>query len=166
MFNIHTASEKDIPLIRELTFRIWPQTYAAILSRQQIDYMLDLMYSETSLQQQMHDGAQFILVYNDGDPVGFASFQEMESNIYKLHKIYILAAKQGNGGGRFVIDYIIKEISMQGATALQLQVNRHNKAKDFYLHLGFTVIKEADFDIGEGYFMNDFVLEKKLQTIP
>jgi ribosomal protein S18 acetylase RimI-like enzyme len=61
-----------------------------------------------------------------------------------------------------MIDYIIKQVKEKGATTLQLQVNRYNKAKDFYNKLGFTVIEETDFDIGNGYFMNDYVMEKKL----
>ena len=49
-----------------------------------------------------------------------------------------------------------------GATSLQLQVNRDNAAKSFYEKLGFVILKEADFDIGNGYFMRDYVMEKKL----
>lgn len=162
MLSIKDARAGNIPLIRELTFKIWPQTYAAILSQKQIDYMLEMMYSESSLKKQMDEGAQFIFVYDNEEPVGFASFQEIQPSVYKLHKIYILATQQGKGTGRFVIDYIIKEIKQKAATALQLQVNRHNKAKTFYEKLGFTVIEEADFDIGNGYFMNDYVMEKKL----
>jgi ribosomal protein S18 acetylase RimI-like enzyme len=73
-----------------------------------------------------------------------------------------LPSQQGKGTGRFLLDYILKEIKQQGAVSLQLQVNRYNKAKDFYEKLGFTVIEEADFDIGNGFFMNDYVMEKKL----
>lgn len=163
MFEIKKASTADIPLIRELTFRIWPQTYAPILSQEQIDYMLDMMYSETSLTKQMTtEGCHFIIVYENKKPVGFASFGETEPGIWKLHKIYILPTQQGKGSGRFALDYIIETIKEKGATALQLQVNRYNKAKDFYEKLGFAVIKIADFDIGNGYFMNDYVMEKKL----
>ena len=162
MLNIRSASIKDIPLIRELTFKVWPQTYAAIISQQQIGYMLDLMYSEASLKEQMNDGCRFIIVYDDKEPVGFAAYQETRPNTWKLHKIYILATQQGKGTGKFVIDHIVKEIQQLGATALQLQVNRHNKARSFYEKIGFTVIDEADFDIGNGYFMNDYVMEKKL----
>jgi N-acetylglutamate synthase-like GNAT family acetyltransferase len=162
VFLIKTASIKDIPLIRELTFKIWPQTYAAILSQVQVDYMLNLMYSEASLEKQMKEGSQFIIVNEDGIPVGFASYQEIEPSIFKLHKIYILPSQQGKGTGRFVIDHIIDDIKKKGAKALLLQVNRYNKARSFYEKLGFTVIDEADFDIGNGYFMNDYVMEKKL----
>ena len=162
MLNIRKAILSDIPLIRELTFKVWPQTYAAIISKEQIDFMLQMMYSETSLQQQMNEGCRFIIVYDEAEPVGFASYQETEPAIFKLHKIYVLPSQQGKGTGRFVIDHIISEIRQQGATALQLQVNRNNKARDFYEKIGFAVILEADFDIGNGYFMNDYVMEKKL----
>lgn len=162
MFSIRKAFEKDIPLIRKLTFEVWPQTYAAIISQQQIDYMLEMMYSETSLQKQMGEGIQFILVYDEEAPVGFAAYQQIQPGVYKLHKIYILTSQQGKGTGKFVIDHIIHDIKQKGAGGLQLQVNRHNRARSFYEKLGFAVIEEADFDIGNGYFMNDYVMEKKI----
>jgi diamine N-acetyltransferase len=163
VFKIRKASEEDIPLIRELTFKVWPQTYASILSQDQVDYMLELMYSEAALEKQMaEEGSRFIIVYDGEEPVGFASFSETSPQIIKLHKLYILASQQGKGTGKQVIDHICEEIRRTGAKALQLQVNRHNKARGFYEKLGFTVIEEADFDIGNGYFMNDFVMEKKL----
>jgi len=162
VLSIRNATATDIPLIRELTFKVWPQTYAAIISQEQIDFMLEMMYSEASLQQQMNDGCQFIIVYNKSEPVGFAAYQEMEHSVFKLHKIYVLASQQGKGTGKFLLDYIITNIKQQKATALQLQVNRTNKAKDFYEKLGFIIIEEADFDIGNGFFMNDYVMEKSL----
>ena len=162
MLSIRKAGNTDIPLIRELTFKVWPQTYAATISKEQIDYMLEMMYSETSLQQQMHDGCQFIIAYDESEPLGFASYQETGPSVFKLHKIYVLSSQQGKGTGRFLIDYILTNIEQRGATALQLQVNRQNKAKNFYERLGFIVIEEADFNIGNGFFMNDYVMEKKL----
>lgn len=163
MLEIKNATPDDISLIRKLTFRVWPQTYAAALSQEQIDYMLELMYSKASLTKQMTaDGCNFILVFENGNPVGFASFSEVETGTWKLHKLYILINQQGKGTGRFVIEHIIATIKPQKATALQLQVNRYNKAKLFYEKLGFRVIKIADFDIGNGYFMNDFIMEKDL----
>ena len=162
MLSIRKAGNTDIPLIRELTFKVWPQTYAAIISKEQINFMLEMMYSETSLQQQMNDGCQFIIVYDESEAVGFAAYQETEPSVFKLHKIYVLLSQQGKGTGRFVIDYILSTVEKRGATALQLQVNRNNKAKDFYEKLGFILIEEADFDIGNGFFMNDYVMEKRL----
>ena len=160
MFKIEKATIKDIPLVRELCFKVWPQTYSGILSEGQINYMLEMMYSESSLKQQMEEGAEFIFVYEDSEPVGFASFEEIEPSLFKLHKIYVLPSQQGKGTGKFVIDYILEEIKGRGASSLQLQVNRNNKAKGFYEKLGFTCIKEIKLDIGRGYVMDDYIMEK------
>ena len=162
MLTIRKATIDDIPSIRELCFQVWPQTYASILSQDRIDYMLDYMYSAASLKKQMISGSQFIFVYENEEPVGFAAYLFKGHGIYKLDKIYVLISQQGKGTGRFVIDFIINEIKQKGATALQLQVNRNNKAKSFYEKLGFEVIDYQVFDIGHGHFMDDYVMEKKL----
>jgi N-acetylglutamate synthase-like GNAT family acetyltransferase len=164
MFEIKKASIEDIPLIRELTFRVWPQTYASILSQEQIDYMLEMMYSESSLHRQISkDGCHFIIVYENGNPVGFASYNEAESQKWKLNKIYILQNQQGKGTGKYVINYIIEEIKKQDGVSLFLQVNQYNNAKSFYERLGFAEIDFINLDIGNGFFMNDYIMEKKLQ---
>ena len=162
MFSITSASIKDIPLIRELTFQIWPQTYARLLSPEQIEYMLELMYSEVSVKKQMEGNIKFIIVNDDGQPIGFAAYERLDPTTWKLQKLYILPSQQGKGTGRFTIDHIIAEISAQGANSLQLQVKRDNKARYFYEKLGFMIIKEVDIDIGRGYLMQDYIMEKSL----
>lgn len=157
---IRRATVNDIPLIRELTFAIWPQTYSHIISQDQMDFMLEMMYSPASLQKQMEeDGCTFIIVYDEDKAVAFASYNQIKPANWKLNKIYILPTQQGKGTGKFMLNHIIANIKEQGAKALHLQVNRHNKAKNFYEKLGFRVIETADFDIGNGYFMNDYVME-------
>lgn len=156
---LRRAFEKDIPLIRDLSMKVWPQTYATILSADQIDYMLEMMYSERSLASQMKEKHEFLIVSDGNEPVGFASYSLIEPGIYKLHKIYILPALQGKGAGKYVIRELLRAIARRGGKSLQLNVNRNNKAKDFYAKLGFTVIREEDIDIGNGYFMNDYVME-------
>jgi len=163
VLKIRKASITDIPLIRDLTFRIWPQTYTGLLTPEQIEYMLGMMYSESSLEKQMNSGSQFIFVYDDEEPVGFAAYFSKELSIYKLDKIYILPSQQGKGTGRFVIDYIVDELKKKVASALQLQVKRDNKARFFYEKLGFKILHEINVDIGNGYFMNDYLMEKKLK---
>ena len=163
MFEIRKAVAADIPLIRELTFRVWPQTYATILTQEQIDYMLEMMYSESSLHRQITtDGCQFIIVYENGNPVGFASYSEEEPARWKLNKIYILQNQQGKGTGTYVINHIIEEIKNQNAVSLFLQVNQHNSAKAFYERLGFNEVDFINLDIGNGFFMNDYIMEKKI----
>ena len=162
MFKIEKATTEDIPLIRRLTFAVWPKTYSRILSVGQIDYMLEMMYSVSSLRKQMEDKCQFIIIYSGGEPVGFASYQELKPGAWKLHKLYVLVSEQGKGTGKFMMDYIMGEIKKQGAESLELQVNRRNLAKNFYEKLGFAQREMIKLDIGNGYFMDDYVMEKQL----
>jgi ribosomal protein S18 acetylase RimI-like enzyme len=156
---IRSASITDIELIRSLCFEVWPQTYASIISQEQIEYMLDRMYSPLSLKQQMEEGAHFILLYNDALPIGFASYQVITPTHCKLHKLYVLPTQQGKGGGRVMIQHILVEIKEKGIQHLELQVNRNNSAVTFYERLGFYKREVADFDIGNGFFMNDYIMQ-------
>jgi RsiW-degrading membrane proteinase PrsW (M82 family)/ribosomal protein S18 acetylase RimI-like enzyme len=162
MLTITKASPAEIELIRELSTDVWPATYGSILSQEQIDYMLEQMYSPQALEKQMEEGHEFIIVSNAGVPIGFASYSEISPTVFKLHKIYILTLHQGRGMGRTVVEKIIEAVKERGCTKLQLNVNRHNTAKSFYEKLGFVVISEEDIDIGNGYFMNDYIMEKQL----
>jgi len=160
---IRKAGSADASLIRDMAYEIWPQTYGRILSKDQLEYMLGLFYNEQKLKTEIEQGVEFLLAYEDVQPVGFASFSKTQHEVYKLHKIYVLSSQQGKGTGRFLINEVIKVIKQLGATALQLNVNRNNNAKLFYEKLGFLVIREEDIDIGNGFFMNDYVMEKKLE---
>ena len=163
MLTIKHATEVDIPLIRSLCLQIWPQTYQALLTQEQIDFMLELMYSEAAIKKQLaEEKCQYLLIYEDGLPSGYASFSNLETSIWKLHRLYILPQEQGKGIGKNAINYIIDIIKKENGKILKLQVHRKNKAKLFYENLGFSIIETADFDIGNGYFMTDYVMEKEL----
>ena len=108
----------------------------------------------------MEEKCQFIIIYNGKEPAGFASYQELKPTVWKLHKLYVLITEQGNGTGRFMMNYIFDEIKKQGAKSLELQVNKENLAKNFYQKLGFTQREMIKLDIGNGYFMDDYVMEK------
>jgi ribosomal protein S18 acetylase RimI-like enzyme len=164
MIHFRKAGIKDIPLIRELAFAVWPQTYSDILSGEQSAYMLEMMYSESSLQHQINvQHHRFIIAAEHNDPVAFASWSVTpQKNTYRLHKIYVLQNQQGKGTGRQLIDHIIAAIRPSGTAILELNVNRHNKAKDFYIRQGFRVVREEDIAIGNGYFMNDYVMQRSI----
>ena len=160
---IKQASTQDIPAIQSIAFATWPVTYGEILSEQQLDYMLDLIYSESSLRKQMINKKFIILFDERQQPQGFASYFTLEDpDIFKLDKLYVFPKMQGSGSGKALLNYVIDDVINQGATALRLNVNIHNKAKSFYEKNGFSVIGEADIDIGNGYFMNDFIMQRKL----
>jgi GNAT superfamily N-acetyltransferase len=159
--SIRPADLDDINTIGFLAQQIWPDAYREILSSEQVKYMLKLFYSPKSLRKQMVDEHHVFLILEQADePLGFASWSTTDSpGTYKLHKIYVLPGRQGKGLGRTLLQFIFETIRPEGATRLRLNVNRHNKARQFYERMGFTVVGKEDIDIGHGYFMNDFVME-------
>ncbi len=159
MIAVRKVGAEAVPVIKNLANIIWPATYSELITAQQVDYMMELIYSTSSLQKQIAKGHRFIVVYDDEKPVAFASYSAKENNtaVYKLHKIYILPNQQGKGIGKQLISYIQKDIAP--ATSLQLNVNRNNKALQFYQKIGFKIIAEEDIDIGNGFYMNDYVME-------
>lgn len=160
---IREATEADIDTIRAIALKTWPVAYGHILSQAQMDYMLDMMYSEPSLQHQMNQGIQFFLAEQDGLPIAFAAVgQEPMEGLFKLHKLYVRPDVQRSGAGKALLDAVITYAREHAGEQLTLQVNRHNAAVDFYKKQGFSIHYEADFDIGQGYHMNDYVMGRAL----
>ena len=93
---IRNATVNDIDLIRELTFKVWPQTYSSSISKEQIDYMLEMMYSKKSLADQIAEGSKFIIVQDNKEPVGFASYKPKDTTTYKLDKSRWLVGSSSN----------------------------------------------------------------------
>jgi diamine N-acetyltransferase len=158
---ISIAKKSQLFIIKELAYTIWPVAYGEILSKAQLDYMLNLIYSIESLEQQVDKNHVFLLVEDNNQFIGFASYELNFENSTKtkIQKLYVLPEIQGKGVGKQLINYI-KQIAIDfKITDLILNVNRFNKAKEFYLKYGFEITKEVKIDIGNDYIMDDYVME-------
>jgi diamine N-acetyltransferase len=165
MITIQNNTDQFFTNIRAIAEEVWPVAYGSILTRKQMEYMMVMMYSVSSLQEQAEKGHHFILaVEEEESPVGFASyeFNYGGTSKAKIHKIYILPSQQGKGTGRIMIDHIAEEARKNNQEALVLNVNKHNAARHFYNKIGFAIVKEEVIDIGNGYVMDDFVMEMAL----
>ena len=162
MFSIRKATLEDIPAIQQLARTIWQQTYTAIISQAQLDYMLDLFYSTELLQQLISQDTQsFFIALAEDTPIGYASYSivsPQEIDTYKLHKLYVLTEKQHKGTGSALLQRVIDSAKEQKAKTLILNVNRQNTAIDFYIKKGFSILQTVDNEIGNGYYMNDYVM--------
>lgn len=165
--NIREAAVGDVATIRHIAEQTWRPTYGSILSTEQINYMLAVLYSEEKISKQISTGEQTFILLTEGEyPVAFAAYspREEEPQIYKLHKLYCLPQTQGKGYGKILIDEVSKRVLSAGKHTLDLNVNRYNNAKTFYEKMGFSVVCEEDIAIGP-YWMNDFVMRKELSPL-
>lgn len=161
MITIRKAKEDDIEVIRTIAAETWPDAYLEIIGQAQIDYMLEKMYNRGELLKQLMEGHIFLIAEDGEEQYGFAgySIKNHEERIYKLHKLYVLPSAHGKGVGKILINEVFNQVKNIGASALQLNVNKSNKAKDFYLKAGFNIKESVKLDIGGGYFMDDYVME-------
>ena len=161
------VDSKDFEIIRKIAFETWPSAYGSIVTKEQLNYMLEKIYDVTSLQhQQERLGHRFIVAVDENYmAIGFASFStyENQNNHHRLHKLYVLPNQQQKGIGKLLLESIYNEIRKNGEGSIELNVNRYNNALAFYQKLGYEILKEEDIDIGEGFYMNDYVLFKKVQ---
>ncbi len=161
MFSIRKATTNDISLIHEMAWVVFPHTYKEILTPEQIDYMMEWMYSEDSLHKQMEkDGHIYYLAFKEDEPAGYLSIQPEGEHVFHLQKIYVLPSFQGMKLGKQLFEQAIKAIKEFHPVPCQmrLNVNRQNKALAFYERMGMVKVDEGDFPIGNGYYMNDFIM--------
>lgn len=161
MFSITKATTDDCLLINSLASKIWGPTYGSILSREQLDYMFDMMYAPENLRKQMDElHHQFFIIYADGEPSGYLSIETIEKDLFEFQKVYSLPSLHGSGIGRFIIEQGIEYLKSihPGSFTIELNVNRHNPAFGFYKHVGFREHTTRDFHIGNGYYMNDYIM--------
>lgn len=161
---IQRATEDHIFAIQSLSDVIWPHTFGEILTKDQIAYMMDMMYSTESLEKQMYELNHQYLLVEEGEYLGYLSYElnYKGGKNTKIHKIYVLPSTQGRGIGRFFINAVEKIAKENDNSVLSLNVNRYNKALDFYKRLGFDIVGVEDIDIGNGFLMEDYILNKRL----
>jgi len=167
LIHIRIAQLEDIDLIHQLGKAAFYPTYLPYISEAQVDYMFHKMYDAQSLQEQMNvRGDIFLIAYDDDDAsLGFASLQINYDGkqTSKLHKLYVLPDTQTKGIGKTLLHKAEEIARNAGEENLLLNVNRYNKAVDFYKHLGYTIHRIDDIDIGNGFFMNDYEMIKSIK---
>ena len=144
MFTIRKATVADCELIHKMAKEVFPATYKEILSPEQME----------------EEGHVYSIAYKENEPCGYVSIQQQEKDVFHLQKIYVLPRFQGTHCGSFLFKEAIKcikEIHPEPCL-MELNVNRNNKALQFYEHMGMRKLREGDFPIGNGYYMNDYIM--------
>lgn len=157
------AGENDLPVIHDMAQIVFRHTYFDILSPQQMEYMMEWMYSLPNLHKQLSEGHVYFIAYISGRPCGYMSIQKegIDSGImvFHLQKIYVMPSEQGKGVGKLLfnqaVDYVTNSFL---PSRIELNVNRNNNAVGFYRHIGMRILREGDFHIGEGFYMNDYIM--------
>ncbi len=162
MFSHKKASLRDIPAIQRLAKEIWHLYYPGIISKTQIEFMLEEMYNYATLSKEIRNGYYWILLEFDQKTVGYMSCSLVDQTNCKLHKLYIYPEYQAKGIGKRAVELAIDFARRKEATELSLNVNRKNiNSIQKYITMGFTIDHEEDNYLGN-YLLDDYVMSQRV----
>jgi RimJ/RimL family protein N-acetyltransferase len=152
------ASLNDIDLLRSLAREIWTTCYPGIISAEQIEYMLNLMYSAETIEKEIKEGIIWELVEHEGVPIGFIALTCTNDGVVKLNKLYLKKTTHGKGLGQQCLQHVMDFATKHTFHKVYLTVNKGNTAAiKAYEKAGFVRTDSVVNDIGGGYVMDDFI---------
>ena len=157
--NIVTATYSDLEKLEQLASFIWRESYTQLLGENQVEYMLGCFQNAQAFKQQISENYVYRIMYDGGEMIGYTA-SVLEGERIFLSKLYLKNAYHGRGLGKQMIEDVIGLYPQ--AKAIWLTVNKHNPSYDIYRHLGFKTVESVCTDIGEGYFMDDYVMQRDL----
>lgn len=156
-------SAEDIATIARLAHIIWNEHYVPIIGQAQVDYMVERFQNAEAMTAQIREGYEYFLMYSEGEPVGYSSIHaEPETGRMFLSKLYVTRQMRGRGVGAFAMEHIESLCRERRLNTLWLNVNKYNPAVQAYRRLGFNIVQDIVTDIGGGFVMDDYRMEKSL----
>lgn len=159
------VDEQNLPVLAELANEIWHEFFTIILSAEQIDYMVDKFQSYHAMKDQMkNQGYYYYLIQQEGKNLGYFAVRYDEEKVF-LSKLYLHKSARGKGISSLAFEMIEKLTRDAGKKSIWLTVNKYNDHTiEVYKHRGFKTIRAEATDIGQGYVMDDYIMEKELDS--
>jgi ribosomal protein S18 acetylase RimI-like enzyme len=156
------TSGKDIAEVARLAREIWNEHYPGIIGQDQVDYMIAKFQSAHAVAEQIAVGCEYYLIVYDGTAAAYlAVVPKPESSTLLLSKIYVRKQSRGLGIGKSALRLAEDICRKKDLRAIRLTVNKHNvRAITWYEHMGFINSGPTVGDIGGGFLMDDFLMEK------
>ena len=163
----HITQLDDIKIVANLAHHIWNHHFVPIIGQGQVDYMLDKFQSEEAITSQIASGYEYFLLSDNNKNCGYLSIlPDPEQQKMMISKVYIDHKVRGLGHGTFLLDFVKNLCQERGIGKIWLTVNRYNHDTiAWYKRKGFMVTEEKKMDIGNGYFMDDYIMELALSSV-
>lgn len=158
--NVH--SRDRMQRIETLAREIWQEHYTPIIGRAQVAYMLETFQSTEAMMRQIGEGYLYYLMANEGEAIGYMAVQPKEGLLF-MSKFYLKASHRGRGHGRTALAFLTTLAAENRLQKIALTVNKHNVlALKAYEKLGFVNVGAVVQEIGKGFVMDDYRMERYL----
>ncbi len=161
-------SKEQIADVVRLAREIWQEHYEPIIGQEQVDYMLEKFQSERAVVEQLGESYEYYLVIHHGQSVGYVAIVPDRSQpALMLSKIYVRKSERGRHLGKKTLQFVENLCRQRGIRMIWLTVNKNNvHSIAWYLRMGFRNAGPTIQDIGGGFIMDDFRLEKTIIDRP
>ena len=155
--------DAQLAAIEALARDIWYEYYVPLIGKAQVDYMVPKFQSVAAMQGQIREGYEYFMMERAGLLLGYMAVQPQpaEQRLF-ISKLYLAREARGSGTGRLAMEFIEELARNRGLRLLWLTVNKRNPAVQTYERLGFRIESPLVMDIGNGFVMDDFRMEKAL----
>ncbi|MBR6987358.1 MAG: GNAT family N-acetyltransferase [Clostridiales bacterium] len=153
---LHKSDTEGINEMSRMATEIVRDYYDPIIGKAQNDYMLKLFQTPEAISEQLEHGYRYYFARGNGKNLGFFAFYPRENALY-LSKLYLYKEVRGKGYAREIMEFLKTQARELGFNRIELNVNRNNDSRFIYEKLGFTVAWEEKNDIGNGFYMDDYV---------
>ena len=155
-------SEADVRRLTKVAREVWREANVAFCTPEQVEYMIEKYQSFEAITGQLMQGYRYFIFEEDGDILGYFGVQPQGERLF-LSKFYVLKQNRGRGLFSLGLEHMCEMCREEGLQAIYLTVNRNNThAYEVYIAKGFHVIKEECADIGFGFVMDDYIMEKEV----
>ncbi|MFH4965592.1 GNAT family N-acetyltransferase [Gaetbulibacter sp. M235] len=159
---LQAITKQHFEEISALANIIWQEHYTSIIGFEQVDYMVKNYQSAEVMYSQYNDGYSYFKVYHDNQFVGYISIKKQEDSLF-LSKIYVSKDFRGQKIGKSAMEFVQAKAIEMNCKSITLCVNRFNvNSIKAYEAMGFKTVGEMITDIGNGFVMDDYKMEKVL----
>jgi ribosomal protein S18 acetylase RimI-like enzyme len=159
---IEVSTDRQMDIIESLAREIWTEHYIPIIGKPQVDYMLARYQSKQAVKEQIVAGALYFLMEEGHAFIGYIAVHQRGDELF-LSKIYVQASRRARGYGKQAVQFVEKLAREQGSRKIVLTVNKNNTgAIRAYEKIGFKNVGSRVQDIGDGFIMDDYAMEKTM----
>jgi GNAT superfamily N-acetyltransferase len=158
---VKVTTKEDIILLAKKADTVWHEYFKSILSSEQIDYMVEKFQSEKAITKQIEEsGYEYYFIIEDNEIAGYTGIKKEEEKLF-ISKLYLLKEFRGKGLSSLCFKFIEDYLKKNNLKSMYLTVNKYNENSiNVYKHWGFDIVRAEKNDIGNCFYMDDYIMEK------
>lgn len=156
-------NDSEILITSVLAKEVFEEFYTAIIGQAQVEYMVNKFQSRGAILNQIKNNLIYYNIFLENSPIGYIAIKinEPKEKLF-LSKLYLLDKYRKKGLSKYIFNFIEKIAKDNKLSSIWLHVNKNNPSIEIYKKYGYVITDSVKDDIGNGFFMDDYIMELKI----